>query len=149
MDVFRRKTYTRLTKAVVIVLSMLLMQMLGAALVHVSLTEHTYCASHQAFEHADEDGDTLEHDAHASLSAPAHAPSDDSDTSGESCDYLTWLQGPTVPLPELHASLLNLPPPAESVAARPLTAQAHVPSPIDLLRLSPGHSPPVGTHLSA
>ena len=145
MNAFRRTTYTRLTKAVVIVVSMLLLQVLGAALVHLSLAEHTYCESHQAFEHAAETGGTVEHGAHAGISDAEHAPSDDSTPGDESCDYLTWLQGPSVPLPELHASLLDLPPPAEPIAARPLTAQAHVPSPIDLLRLSPGHSPPAGT----
>ncbi len=150
MNAFRRKTYTRLSKAVVVILSVLLVQALGAALVHVTLTEHTYCESHQAFEHADENGETVEHSERASVTDDAHPmPSDDSDQNGESCDYLTWLQGPTVPLPELHASLLNLPPPAKTVAAQPLVRRVDVPSPIDILRLSPGHSPPVRTHISA
>lgn len=149
MNVFRHKTYTGLSKAVVVVLSVLLVQALGAALVHVTLTEHTYCESHQAFEHADDDGQTVEHAQNASVAHERPAPSDDSDQDGESCDYLTWLQGPSVPLPELHASLLNLPPPAKTVAVQPLVRQVDILSPIDILRLSPGLSPPVRTHISA
>ncbi|QDG51412.1 hypothetical protein FIV42_11865 [Persicimonas caeni] len=126
-------------------MSVLLVQALGAALVHVSLTEHTYCESHQAFEHADEDGNSVEHTQNASVTHERPAPADNPDQNGESCDYLSWLQGPTVPLPELHASLLNLPPPAETIAVHPLVRRTDVPSPIEILRLSPGLSPPVRT----
>lgn len=149
MNPFRHNTYTQLSKAVVLLLSVLLVQALGAALVHVTLTEHTYCESHQAFEHADEDGSIVEHGAHASVTAPEHhAPNENPDPNGESCDYLTWLQGPSVPLPELHASLLNLPPPAETIAVQSFERRDDVPSPIEILRLSPGLSPPVRTHIS-
>jgi hypothetical protein len=158
MNVFRRHNFTRLSKAVVVFLSVLLVSAVGAALVHVTETEHAYCESHRSFEHADENGQSLEHqlsgqqaleqDAHAQLTdGDEHLPPDDS--SDESCDWLTWLQGPSVPLPELHASLIDLPPPADTLAAAPLAQQANIPSQIDLLRLSPGHSPPVLTHISA
>jgi hypothetical protein len=150
MDAFRQKTYTQLSKAVVVFLSALLVSALGAALVHVTETEHAYCESHKSFEHADETGELIGHGEHADTThaqvsdGDAYPPTDDPD-SDESCDWLTWLQGPSVPLPELHASLLDLPPPAHTLAVRPLAQQAHVPSQIDLLRLSPGHSPPVRT----
>jgi hypothetical protein len=143
MNAFRHKTYTWLSKVVVVFLSMLLVSALGAALVHVSEAGHTYCESHQSFEHADEAGQLIDHDARAQASdGDADLPTDDSD---ESCDVLTWLHGPSVPLPELHASLIDLPPPAHTLAVRPLAQQALIPSQIDLLRLSPGHSPPART----
>jgi hypothetical protein len=143
MSSLRQKRYTRLYKMLAAVLGLLLFQALGAALLHVSVVEHTYCESHQAVEHLDESGDSPEHSAHARLDDHHDLPDDDPGPTDESCDWLTWLQGPSVPLPQVQAELLDLPPPAAADTMRPMAEGALLPPPIDLLRLAPGHSPPV------
>lgn len=136
----------RLVKVVAVCLSVLLVQSLGAAVLHVMLVEHTYCDSHQAFEHGDEAGDDehhhQQHEQHADGGDDDHhAP--DGEPAEEDCHWLSWLQGPSVPLPPMQASVLDLPPPADTTTDYPVTRRALIPHPIELLRLSPGHSPPV------
>ena len=147
MKSFRPTDHPVLSRAVALLVCALLVQTLGAAVIHVTLTEHVYCDSHQAFEHADDDGQVV-HGAHAEVSDTHHLPSDDSDNSEESCDWFTWLKGPSVPLPQVHAALLNLPPPADAATTGAPTHHALIPSQIDLLRLSPGHSPPAHVDIS-
>lgn len=140
-----------LLAATALIVSALLLQSFGAAFVHVTLVEHTFCEDHQTVEHAEGGEETHEaHDeaGHDEHSGDAHAdtgdqlPGEHDDSDEESCDWLTWLQGPTVPAPSVHASLIDLPPPADDAAASPLAARVDIPSQIDLLQLSPGHSPP-------
>lgn len=146
MDALRRKTYTHLSKAVAVLLCAVLLQTLGAALVHVALVEHIWCENHQVFEHASTTDAAVHDDGRAHMiDLEKHPPKGDHDPGDKECHALCWLHGPAVPVPDLNPTLINLPPPAELPAARPLSEQAHISSPIDLLRLAPGHSPPART----
>ncbi|MFW5967090.1 MAG: hypothetical protein ACOCV2_06205 [Persicimonas sp.] len=151
MQLFLNK-HRGLLAATALFVSALLLQSLGAAFVHVTLVEHTFCEDHQALEHTEDGERTHEghgeagHDEHA---ADSHAGTTDlgdhlpgeHDDEEESCEWLTWLQGPTVPAPSVHASLIDLPPPADDTVT-PLAARADIPDSIGILHLSPGHSPP-------
>lgn len=146
-----QQKYRGVLAAIALCMSALLLQSLGAAFVHVTLVEHTFCEDHQAVEHADA-GDEANHDGdHADHGEASHNHADEKpgdqlpgehDGDDESCDWLTWLQGPSVSVSPIHASLIDLPPPAGETTRIPDEARADIPTQIDLLRLSPGHSPP-------
>ncbi len=141
---FRHTAHSHLTKAVAVLVSLLLFQALGAAIVHVTLVQHVWCENHHVFEHADTTDAGVHDDGRAHVvDMQKHPPTRKDGSSGKTCHFLTWLHGPTVTMPRVHISLLNLPPPAEPDAARPLSACDDDLSPIAILRLSPGHSPPV------
>jgi hypothetical protein len=112
---------------------------------HNVATEHVFCDEHAQVEHRDTHvADSPVQHLHTE---PQHAPGEDNDAPDHhdgSCELHFWLASSSVPMPDVHASLLNLPPPAAGleVAATPLTVGTY--TPIDILHVSPGLSPPSG-----
>lgn len=140
--------HSRFTRTVAVLVCLILGQTLAAALLHTVLVDHIWCETHQDFEHLSEEagGETsLEH-AQRNAEAPSEAPhpQDKTPAPDNLCFYLTSMHGPAVPLPSIHASLLNLPPPAEVGRddAHPTDDPATLPRQIDTLHESPGLSPP-------
>lgn len=115
----------------------------SGAVWHNVATEHVLCDEHERVEHRDSHvDDTLNHQQHAThQEAPVH---DDQtpEPHDDSCEVHFWLGSSSVPLPDVSASLLDLPPPAEGreVATSPVHVGTY--SPIEILHVSPGLSPP-------
>ena|SRR5690554_2449495 len=140
--------HSRFTRTIAVLVCLILGQTLAAALLHTVLVDHIWCETHQDFEHLSDDSDVDDSVEHAQQNAEvptdAQHPEDKKRTPDNLCFYLTSLHGPAVPLPSIHASLLNLPPPAEvgSDDAHPTGDPAILPRQIDMLHESPGLSPP-------
>jgi len=142
----RQKSRGVLSKAAALSVCLVLVLEMGAALVHVTLVRHIWCENHHAFEHADATDAAVHDDGRAHTVDPKkHPPARGRGRSDRSCPMLVMLHGPSVPVPQIGAALLNLPPPSPVAIVRPIDVRTHVPSPIEILRFSPGLSPPVIT----
>lgn len=133
-------------------LVLLLLNGLLGTVAHVILVDHVYCETHQEVEHAGEhtsaqsahaaQGD-LQDVAQAPISAHADTPlAPQSPAEDDPCELHLWLNQTAVPLPDLHASLLDLPPPADYADPTLPLPRVDILPPIDTLHVSPGHSPP-------
>ncbi|MGM0557109.1 MAG: hypothetical protein ACQEVA_12070 [Myxococcota bacterium] len=131
---------------VVVAISLTLLMLNGVigAVAHVVLVDHVYCETHQEVEHA---GD---HDVRDSGStdvlAHTETPIDHEDPTSDDnpCELHMWLNDASVPMPDVHASLLDLPPPAEGLELEATPTEIGTYQPIDILHVSPGLSPPSG-----
>ena len=121
--------------------AVLLCGMLGSG-IHTVLVEHVWCQTHAKVEHGDDHTTAdVETRSHAEPSEPA--PADDEPTD-QNCDLHLWAQATSVPMPPIHASLLNLPPPAAGLERPTADLDGRSYTPIDILHVSPGLSPPSG-----
>jgi hypothetical protein len=130
--------------AVATVMALLILNGVLGAVAHVVLVDHVYCETHQEVEHA---GDHENHvDGDKTVVAHAEAPVDHEEpTSDENhCELHMWLGSASVPMPDVRASLLDLPPPADGLELPTTTPAVGTYQPIDILHVSPGHSPPSG-----
>lgn len=149
MSTFRHHIHSGFTRTVAVLVCLILGQTLAAALLHTVVVDHIWCETHQDFEHLDNNFDDLtEHvdldDLHLDARpSNEHRPGEDERPTDNLCFYLTSLHGPAVPLPPMHASLLNLPPPIDAGTNTQTPGDpAFLPRQIDTLHESPGLSPP-------
>ena len=132
-------------RCVALVLLGVLLSGFWGSIWHNVATEHVFCDEHAQVEHRDTHvADSPEKHRHAQAQ---HAPGehDDSpDPHDETCELHFWLTSSSVPMPDVHASLLNLPPPTGGleVATTPIAVGTY--TPIDIIHVSPGLSPPSG-----
>jgi len=132
-------------RCVALVLLGVLLSGFWGSIWHNLATEHVFCDEHAQVEHRDTHvSDSTDQHQHAQ---EHHAPGEH-DKAPEhhdgSCELHFWLASSSVPVPDVHASLLNLPPPTGGleVAATPVTVGSY--TPIDIIHVSPGLSPPSG-----
>lgn len=112
---------------------------------HNVATEHVFCDEHAQVEHRDTHAaDSAYQHQHAE---EQHAPAEHDDSPDHhdgSCELHFWLASGSVPMPDVHTSLLNLPPPAEALQVASTPHDVGTYEPIDIIHVSPGLSPPSG-----